>query len=242
LKTNNLKIDFEEPGYGLSLLNWCILNDKRVSFEQLLKLGGNANWGADNNGNFSPAVIEASRVINTSFYLKLCLQYGGNVNLISRESEGTDRISPLFGAIYSRRLESVKLLIDSGADVNLTRDSMWTPLAEALIQDDLEIAKQLLDRGANYRDIKVWTQTVALDSARRPIHDKFNSLVMRRDSSRNILDLLRGIQLPLDSRGYEIKMDIVRFLKGKGLDYWSYPIPETIKIQHKMDAGYLAKY
>jgi ankyrin repeat protein len=46
-------------------------------------------------------------------------------------------------------VEIVQALIDRGADVNQWHHVEWTPLIQAVINDDLEIAKLLLDNGAD---------------------------------------------------------------------------------------------
>src|SRR5262249_14508428 len=161
LKKNELNVDYEDSALGLSLLNWCSLNDKLMSFEELLRLGGDPNRPSAKE-NFAPPIIEAARVSTTSSYLKLCLQHGGKVNLIWAEAQGIDRVSPLFGAIYSGRMGSFQVLLDSGANVDLTADSFWTPLAETLTQEQLEMAKKLLFAGANFRKLQFWTLKVAL--------------------------------------------------------------------------------
>lgn len=55
-----------------------------------------------------------------------------------------------------------------------------------------------------------------------------------------ILYYLREMVFPLDSNEYKIKMEVVNYLKTKGLDYSKEPIPDLYKEQY--DKSYLGKY
>lgn len=220
VRDNTLNLDYADSVNGVSILNWCILNRRQKAFEKLLFLGANPNW-QDAACKFAPPVTEAAQVGNTTIYLELSLKYNGNPNILSKGILGIANQTPLFGAIYSMNINNLKILVKNGADVNLTHDEYWSPLAEALIQYKIEMARYLLENGADYTSMKVTTTDgIKLD----------------------ILDLLRKLQFRLDSKEYKIKMEVVRFLKGKGLDYWKCSIPESIKEQHKQDSEYLSKY
>jgi ribose 5-phosphate isomerase RpiB len=45
---------------------------------------------------------------------------------------------------------------------------------------------------------------------------------------------------PLDSEGYKVKMEVVEYLKQKGLDYWKEPIPG--QYYKNYEKAYLEKY
>lgn len=220
VQSNNLKLDYADPSYGVSLLNWCIFNKKEKSFEKLIQLGASVNW-QDENSQFAPPITEAARLDYTSVFLELAIRYNGNIDLLSKKMSGSEEQTPLFSAIYSKNINNVKILVQKGANVNLTQDSIWTPLAEALIQDKIEIAKYLLDNGANYNSLK---------------------LKSNLGKELNILDLLRKNQFPLHSNEHTIKVEIINFLKLKGLDYQKYPIPEKVMKQHEGDSNYLLNY
>jgi ankyrin repeat protein len=241
VKAESLDLNYADPVYGISLLNWCIFNDKKQSFAKLLQLGADPNW-QDSGGHFAPAIIEAAQIDYTSTFLNLAIRYGGNINQLSKRMTGSEAQSPLFAAIYSRRFENVKTLVEKGADINLTQNSIWTPLAEALIHDKMEMAKYLLDHGADYGHLKFWTRTVVLNQGNRPVTDSSGSPVLKADKELTILDLLRDNQFLLNSEDYTIKMQIVQYLKTKGIDYRSYPIPEKISRQHQGDTQYLSSY
>jgi hypothetical protein len=58
----------------------------------------------------------------------------------------------------------------------------------------------------------------------------------------SILDLLRMNKFVINSNEHKIKMEVVEFLKTKGLDYWKSPIPDDIKLQYKDEPEFLKKY
>jgi len=241
VKEGHMNLDYADSINGVSLLNWCIFSKKVKSFEKLLKLGANPNW-QDTAYSFPTPIIQAAKEGSTSRFLELSLKYRGNPNFLSKGIQGFENQTPLLGAVSYQRWDNVKILVENGADVNLTHDSMGTPLAEALVNDNIEMAKYLIDHGADYNNLKFWTQTVALDRNKQQILNSHGSPIMINVKELNILDFLRMYQFPLNSKKYEIKMEVVRFLQIRGLDYWKYPIPEDVKSEHKNDPEYLLKY
>ena len=215
-----LNLNYADAAHGVSLLNWCIFSKRLKAFEELLILGANPNW-QDPKGEFAPPITEAAKLPETDKYLKVCLKYRGDPNCISKKIKGTENQTPLYGSFYSDRMENIKILIANGANVNLAPEGYWTPLAELLVQDKIVMAKFLIDQGADYIKMNFKTES---------------------GNDLNILDLLRMNKFNLNSEEYKIKMEIVEFLKKKGLDYWKYPIPDDIKLQYKNDPDYLDKY
>jgi hypothetical protein len=152
-------------------------------------------------------------------YLKLLLDFKGDPNSIENVFSGpkkkinSERNSALTTAIVpsimgKKNLEKVKLLVEAGADINYTKKGIiQTALAEALIQEQMDIALYLIEKGADYK---------------KPI-----SLFVRGGvEDVTVLYLLRSSIIDLDSEQYKKKMELVAFLKSKGLDYEKEPIPE----------------
>ena len=216
---NKLKLDFADSIYGLNPLNWCIINGKQKAFKELLKLGADPNW-QDTTGRYNPAITEAAKQY-TTYYLEMALKYRGNPNQLSVKMQGELNQTPLLASIYPLDYcENSKLLLAHGADVNLTPDSLWSPLIETLIQERVETTKYFLDHGAD-------------------INAKFKT---NTGEVQGVLQLLREIAFPIGSKQHKIKMQIVEFLKSKGLDYWKEPIPEDVLREHKGETEYLSKY
>jgi ankyrin repeat protein len=241
VKNNSLNLNYSDPVKGLSLLNWCLLNRKEKSFERLLQLGANPNW-QDSIGYFPAAIIEAAKQ-HTTRYLALSLKHNGNVNLLSIKVKNEEDQTPLLASMVPfDYMDNIKMLVEHGANVNLTPVNHSGPLTEALLTNRIEIAKYLIDHGADYNHVKFWTQTVALDENKEQILDSNDSPVLINDKQLNILDFLRLMTFSLHSKEYNIKMEVATFLKTKGLDYWATPIPKAVKNQFKNDPDYLLKY
>lgn len=73
------------------------------------------------------------------------LEYGAQVN----SQAGFYNTTPLHGAAQNGPLELVKLLVSKGAKVNAVDKELSRPLAKAVQADNLEIAKFLLEHGAD---------------------------------------------------------------------------------------------
>jgi len=57
-----------------------------------------------------------------------------------------DESTPLCHAVEAGKLEMVKHLVEAGADINA---GGWTPLGNAVFENNTAIAEYLLDHGAN---------------------------------------------------------------------------------------------
>jgi hypothetical protein len=216
INISHLNLNFADGKVGLSLLNWCLFNEKEKSFEKLLQLGADPNW-QDFYGKFAPPIIEASQ-LEISNYLKLCLKYGGNPNLILKKGAGSQ--SPLAGAIYPKSMDNLKILVSIGADLNICKDTvLGTPLAEALGHCKISKVKFLIDNGADYNNLKFRKQSIEFNNDKEPIVDKEGNPIMVYGKEVKILDFLQECQFPLNSSEYKTKMEILDFLKNKGLDY-----------------------
>jgi hypothetical protein len=96
--SNHLNLNYADSKHGVSLLNWCLINNKEKSFEKLLQLGANPNW-QDFYCEFAPTITE-SAAVEPSNYLKLCLKYSGNPNILTKQNQSfLPYQSPLFAAV-----------------------------------------------------------------------------------------------------------------------------------------------
>ena len=75
------------------------------------------------------------------------IQDGADVDYVNPAS--TNNICSLLQAVYKDFVTGVKLLVDSGADVNLANPTGWTALVQAGYSDRVECARLLLDAGAD---------------------------------------------------------------------------------------------
>ena len=210
---NRIPVDYQELRFGNTLLMVAILNGKYQSSKALLQLGANPNL--HNNSSGTNAVILAAWVEDSN-YLKLVLEYKGDPNSIENifpKPNSTDtpfRFSALTSAVNSygdKGLEKVKLLLEAGADINYSEKGIiQTVLGESLIQGKMDIAMGVIEKGADYKVLITSNSGEAKELS--------------------VLHLLRSNYIELDSEQYIKKMEIVSFLKTKGLDYDKEPIPE----------------
>ncbi len=78
--------------------------------------------------------------------VKLLLSHGAHEHQVSRNPQ---RNQPLHAAIaLGGSTETIRLLLDAGADVNATQAGGFTPLHQAAAAGKQEIVQLLLDRGA----------------------------------------------------------------------------------------------
>ncbi|SUJ10989.1 Ribulose-5-phosphate 4-epimerase and related epimerases and aldolases [Sphingobacterium spiritivorum] len=211
---NKLPVDYQESKFGNTLLMLAIENSDYESVKALLDLGANPNI-ADNYRGSTP--MHDAAMNSDPKYLQLLIAHRGNPNVIENKPITEDdqgRGTPLNKAIsYSsgNNLEKVKLLVDAGADINYSNDGnpFYTrlPLAATIIHERFDIALYLLEKGAKYDGIMY--RTVQGDSI-------------------YILGALRQCIVDLDSKEYRQKLEVISFLRSRGLDYSQEPVPAYI--------------
>ena len=76
----------------------------------------------------------------------MLLARGADVKQVSRNPM---KVQALHSALAGNHREVARALLEAGAPVNAGQQEGWTPLMEAVLHDDVEIAKMLLARGAD---------------------------------------------------------------------------------------------
>ena len=227
IKEGTVDVDFQESKYGNTLLMLAVKNQKYQASEVLLKYGANPN--KPNKYDGSSAILDASAIntiigSNTKF-LELLLAYGGNPNyeeVGERKKDIHTRETPLIVAcgyvdnITKSPIDKVKLLVESGADINYRNEFNQFALKEALVLDNYDVVLYLLENGADYSQV---------------IIDR--SKYSKGGGKLYIADILREKLLLLGSEEYELKMKIVSFLKKQGVEYRQIPIPASVKAKAK---------
>ncbi|MFD0751470.1 ankyrin repeat domain-containing protein [Mucilaginibacter calamicampi] len=217
LMYRKVKVDYQEPTFGESLLLWAVWSNHYKSAKALLEGGANPNLPDHQDGK-TPFIFSAEK-FETSDYLKLLLTHGGNINFVTTNDSTNMYTTPLVTASY-HRLESVKLLVDAGADINYVDKGFRSPLSAAFTFKKVEIIRYLLiDKGAQY-DI--------------PMGETVDGKPL------TIANHLRTLVFPLDSKQYKVKMEIVKYLKTKGIDYFKTPIPRHYHKNYNKD--FLERY
>lgn len=102
--------------------------------------------------------------------VKTLLQAGANANSAARNQM---KVAPIHSAAANRdvktALEIVRMLLNAGADVNVTQHGGWTPLQQAAAHGNTELVRLLLERGADKNALAENGKT-ALDLAQKGNH------------------------------------------------------------------------
>jgi hypothetical protein len=217
-------VDYRENYFGQSLLHWAVYRDNYSSAKILVESGADPSLKANDS---TSAIIHAADK-NETTYLKLLLKHGGDPNAIADIDKPQDLRTPLIAAAF-KNLENVKLLIDAGGNPDYVHRTKRGNIGGENIQSALIYAF----RGGKIDIVRYLLLDVGVD-----FDYVFNTTLEGKPLT--ILTYLRDMPFPLDSKEYKIKMEVVTYLKSKGLDYWKEPIPERYKKNYEKD--YLEKY
>ncbi|MCF8448562.1 MAG: ankyrin repeat domain-containing protein [Taibaiella sp.] len=186
----------KENKWGMTLLAWSVFNNRYFSAKILLENGADPN--AKTNTGDTPFIDAASK--ETTNYLKLLLKHGGKVNHVIIID--TICCTPLKIAA-STSFQNSKILIDAGADVNFSCDSINTAISYAAFSNKIETIEYLIEKNANYKN---------------PIY-KFDDKVFY------LLDFVKNMEFENGSREQEIKKRVLKFLREHGADSSNYGEP-----------------
>lgn len=212
-----LKVDYQEPMSGETLLMWAVQNGKYLSSKSLLEIGADPNLKSLHNE--TSAFMFSAQNYSTSDFVKLLLKYGGNAN-DSSDFKGVNYLRTPLIAASSTRLESVKLLVESGANIDYISHHSQSAIGAAINSERINIARYLIiEKGANFK---------------LPICSTINGDTLY------IVNGLRYCVFPLESEDYKVKMEIVNYMLERGVDYWKTPIPKHYF--NNYDSVYLSKY
>lgn len=150
LKEHPELLNFREPVYGQSLINWSVFIDKYNATKVLAELGADVNL-IDSSGR--NAFLVAAYHQLDSRYLRLLLQYGGDIHFVNPiEKDGLSGPTPLIAATYN--LENVKMLVEAGADIDYIYPdsaSFRSAVNEAALMGRVEVLRYLIiEKGAKY--------------------------------------------------------------------------------------------
>src|SRR5579863_9746473 len=157
---------------GETALMLAIKTGELPAIEMLIKAGANVN-NVEKFHNQTPLMWAADAPKNAGEIVKLLLSKGASVkpralyrdweSQITSEPRAQYRpVGGLTALLYAARggcYDCVEALIGAGADVNLPTPEGVTPLMLALDNDHNDVAKLLLDRGANPNVWDWWGRT-----------------------------------------------------------------------------------
>ena len=118
-------------------------------------------------------------------------------------------------------MDIVKLLVSNKADINYMNEFDQTAFSESVMTESYNVSIFLLQHGADYKRPAFYRPDYSIPSENRDPNDKGKPMY--------IVDVLREDFFELGTDKYEYKMEIVDFLKRKGIDYRAAPIPDYIK-------------
>ena len=114
IEENNFDINFVNNN-KLSLLVLSMLNENHKVAKALLELGADPNAKGSSYKGTSAIGLAAS--YKNSSFLTLLLEYDADPNYVLKKRSLTP--SPIFDALFTDRIENLKLLIKSGSDLEL---------------------------------------------------------------------------------------------------------------------------
>lgn len=157
------------------------------------------------------ALCDARPKPDTLKIAQLLLEYGAQVN----SQAGFYNTTPLHGAAQNGSLELVKLLVSKGAKVNAVDKEFSMPLAKAVQADNLEIAKFLLEHGAdktiNHSDDEFQTAIFKARSA------KMAQLLIANGANVSESDK-KGLSVLLHAVANYLDFDLLKVLLQNGAD------------------------
>ncbi|MCC8118673.1 MAG: ankyrin repeat domain-containing protein [Bacteroidales bacterium] len=236
-------VNFQEPHYGQTLLMTAIANKhtifrgiKTPTIRTLLELGADPNIFSYSEMGQNAVLVSCE--VNYPEALDLLLKYGGDPEAPAcRTGKWANDYTPLIAAALtffdSSDTRCLELLLRAGADVN--QPTPITGETPAMASKAVGHYKQLLfflENGAS-------------------LEDSFPSVVYRdSNGTRKLVTLLESLREstpPLDSETFQYKRKVIEYLKTRGLDYDTVPIPEPVIswIQKKYPDSwqdYLKKY
>lgn len=216
-------INYQESKFGNTLLILTITNQQIKPFKYLLEKRADVN--IHNTFDGTSAIIEAcgSKYYDIQF-VEILIQNGANVNDIEtgeRKKGNSTRATPLIEASKSGLMDLVKFLVTKGADVNYQNEFGQSSFSESIMQKRYEISYYLLENGADYERPIFYRPDYSIPLEKQDPNDKGKPMYL--------VDVLREAFLDFDTDEYNYKMQVVDFLKSKGIDYRATPIPDYIK-------------
>ncbi|PNV72269.1 ankyrin repeat domain-containing protein [Leptospira inadai] len=186
------------------MLLWTICGQNVEGFEALLKAGADPNLGGTGHGrgqgdqgrregvssipiNWSAMTFAAS--INNPEFLRLAIQYGGDLNTEKRgEKAASESGIPLLVAAYHGLFDNVKLLVESGADINVHTETDSAPEMAIGVGGRFDIAIWFLEHGYTYNllGLAKTAEGRVVNQALQPYKEKFIDMLTEK-----------GIQFPV---------------------------------------------
>ena len=130
-------------------LEYALENRKKEAFRALLECGADPDFFLPNK----QTVTFYCALLEDSYWLKQVLAHGADPNLWTR-THRNNAATPLAATFYfssesPRSVENAKLLIDAGADLNLTITGFENPISVFAMYGGWKVVLYLLEKGAD---------------------------------------------------------------------------------------------
>jgi len=218
-------LNYQEPKGGITFLIRAVGTEKYKSAEALLQCGADPDIQTTYSGETALYVAAGYSWVDHQAkkdpkYVKLLLKYSAdpNINYVGvKYTDGISRditesgTSPLMRSIGCG-IEKTKALVEGGANLNYKTSSGSTAAIMALMA-----GQNATERGMEYAHY-----LIALQKAK--VTDPYcrGELFSGPDEDTNVkfypVNLLRDWNPSLNSRGYQIKMEIVKEFKRQGVN------------------------
>eukprot|EP01029_Cantina_marsupialis_P005669 TRINITY_DN1618_c0_g1_i1.p2 TRINITY_DN1618_c0_g1~~TRINITY_DN1618_c0_g1_i1.p2 ORF type:complete len:306 (+),score=30.59 TRINITY_DN1618_c0_g1_i1:5649-6566(+) len=219
-------LNYQEEKGKQTLNMFAIRHNDLNSLKVLTELGADPNIQSKRGVSAFFLATEVAQGFDDNNFLKYLIKHGGDVNAVSHCKEKYD-ITPLIIA-SDYKLENVKMLIEAGADPHYVYyykgngGYKQSALHAAVLNNRIDIVNYLIfEQGVDYCILEA-------------------PPTKERKTPWTIVNRLRSMVFPLDSKEYQQKMKLVAYLKERGLDYWKTPIPRVY--YQNYDSIFLSKY
>jgi ankyrin repeat protein len=209
VKIDKVKVDFQEPSIGNTLLSVAILTNKKNSIKKLLELGADPNI-KDRKFHESPFFLACSIFKNGGSdinLIKLLLAYNANINdeVISDPKISYDYKTPLIISMEDFSVnpnnELFYFLLKMGADINQFKiDPSFCPVSYAINFDRIDLLKVLIiDKKANIPDYTyIWNEGE------------------KEEKRETLVECLKKKKYDINSKKDKLRNEILNFLFKKG--------------------------
>lgn len=201
--------DKDEKGDAYIMFGALNSRDFEV-FKLLLDLGGDVN--AMSGGR---ALVFEAVLLEDVRFLRKIVENGANLNRFYKY--GLVSKTPLMQALALKNLEAVKILIEGGADVNMIVGVKVSALDIVCNNDDLKMARLLLENGADankkgFLGKRALMDVKSVDMAKLLV--EFGANVNAKDSFGNSV-LLKHVMEE------HPRVDVIEYLIDKGANVWT---------------------
>ena len=202
---DSIPIDCKEPKFGNTLLLLAIVNNKELSSKKLLELGANPNASSfEDSSPFLAACHYEFQLKYPQQVLVMLIDYGADVNSVQLDTTNDQfgkkqhfRTTPLGLLCSYGSLNSVKVLVEHGINLDAYGKNSESILSSAVLSEKLDILKYLMiEKKAPIPDYVV---------KREP--------GTRYEREMTISDLLNEHDYSGDSQKQALKEEILSYLK-----------------------------